>query len=195
MVRFYTRLVCFILILWVVASSCQKDENVTTMNAKNTQLQADSTKKLNSVSSAGNYLASKGILKIKVQDSIYTFDAAQDSVAFINMSIDGKQYFGVTAINKAHTISFGISSLGAPVTQMAGTVAGAQFLMNVTGKSNIEYTLTHNAPPQDYGTISIEKYNQDTILAKGTFHTYLAKDAKPNSPFFIADGSFELQGK
>ncbi|MEO6849562.1 MAG: hypothetical protein ABI166_03000 [Mucilaginibacter sp.] len=163
------------------------------MHAK-AQLQTDSVKKLNSVSAAGNYLASKGTLKIKVQDSTYTFDASQDSVAFINETINGKQYFGVTAINKAHTVSFGISS-SAPIADMYGTVAWAQFLMHVAGKANIEYTLTHNAPPRDYGSIKIEKYKRDTILAIGTFHTYLAKDSKPSSPFFIADGSFDLEGK
>ena len=193
MVRFSTRLLCSILILWAITSSCQKDENVNTLKAGNTKLQTDSIKKVNSVS--GNYLAGKGVLKIKVKDSIYTFDAAQDSIAFININIDGKQYFGLTAINKAHTVSFGISSSGAPVAEMPGAVAGAQFLMNIPGKTNIAYTLTHNAPPQDYGTISIEKYNQDAILAKGIFHTYLAKDTRQNSPIFIAEGNFELQGK
>jgi hypothetical protein len=192
MARFSTRFVCFLLLLSALISACQKDESVKTTN---TGLKADSTKKLNSVSTPGNYLAKKGTLKIKVQDSTYTFDAAQDSIAFINIDIDGKEYYGVTAINRAHTVSFGISSLGAPIAETTGNISGCQFLLHAPGKANLEYTLTHNAPPQDYGTIAIEKYNQATVLAKGTFHTYLAKDAKANSSFYIADGSFELQVK
>jgi hypothetical protein len=191
MLKFFIRIVCFILLLSAFLSSCQKDDSV---KVAKTDVKADSTK-LNSISASGNYLAIKGILKIKVQDSTYTFNAAQDSVAFVNMDIDGEQYFGVTAINKAHTLSFGISSLGAPAAEMASNISGAQFLMSVPGKANLEYTLTRNARPQDFGTIVIEKYNQDTILAKGTFHTYLARDQKQNSPFYIADGSFELQMK
>jgi len=193
MMRFFIPLACFVLLLSALVSSCQKDENVKDLSTATTPLQADSAKKLNSVSMPGNYLASKGTLKIKVQDSTYTFDASQDSVAFVNLNIDGEQYFGITAINKAHTISFGISSSGAPIAQMAGNVAGAQFLVSVPGKPNLEYTLTRNARPQDFGTISLEKYNQDVVLAKGTFHTYLAKDTKPNTTLYIADGSFELQ--
>jgi hypothetical protein len=195
MVRFSISYVCFILLLSVFVTSCQKDESVKNPNAGNTQMQADSAKKLNTVSAPGNYLARTGTLKLKVQDSTYIFDASKDSVAFVNIDIDGNQYFGITAINKAHTVSFGISSLGSPITDLASSVAGCQFLLNTSGKMNLEYTLTRNASPQDYGAIVIEKYIQDTILAKGTFHTYLAKDTKPNSTFFIADGSFELKTK
>ncbi|MGZ3765008.1 MAG: hypothetical protein ACXVB0_17755 [Mucilaginibacter sp.] len=166
-----------------------------TVKSASAQLQADSTKKLNSVSSPGNYLAIKGTLKIKIQDSTYSFDASKDSIAFVNMDIDGEQYFGITAINKAHTVSFGISSIGTPVAEMASDVAGAQFLVHTPGKTNLEYTLTRNGPPMDYGNLSIDKYNQDIILAKGSFHTYLAKDTKANAPFYIADGSFDLQVK
>lgn len=192
MVRFSTSIVCFILLLSALVTSCQKDESVKTTSAV---LPADSTKKLNSVSNPGNFLATKGTLKIKVQDSTYTFDATQDSIAFVNIDIDGEKYYGLTAINKAHTVSFGISSLGSPIAETSGNVSGCQFLVHATGKANLEYTLTHNAPPQDYGTIAIEKYSQDSVLAKGTFHTFLAKDTKPNSSFYIADGSFELQVK
>ncbi|HTD97911.1 MAG TPA: hypothetical protein VK668_01425 [Mucilaginibacter sp.] len=193
MVRFSIRFTCFILLLSAFVSSCQKDESVKAVKPDETELKADSA--LNNASNPGNYLAVKGMLKIKVQDSTYTFNAAHDSIAFVNMNIDGEEYYGITAINKAHTVSFGISSMGAPIAEMASDVSGAQFLLSAPGKTNTEYTLTHNAPPKDYGIISLDKYNQDTTLAKGTFHTYLAKDKKPNSAFFIADGSFELQVK
>jgi hypothetical protein len=192
MMRFSTRLLCFFMLITAMITSCQKDESVNNMKTE-TQLQVDSAKKLNTISNPGNYLASKGTLVIKVQDSTYTFNAEQDSVAFVNMTIDGDQYYGVTAINKAHTISFGISSPGGPIDELASNVSGCQFLVRVPGKTNLEYTLTPNVRPQDYGTISIKKYNQDSTLAKGTFHTYLAKDTKLNSPVYVADGSFELK--
>ena len=192
MVRLSIRFFGLVLLLAAFLSSCQKDESLQTTAA---QTRADSAQKLNTVTAPGNYLVTRGTLKIKIQDSTYTFDASQDSIAFVNINIEGNEYYGVTAINKAHTVSFGISSLGAPIAEMPGSVAGCQFLLNTTGKTNLEYTLTRNAAPQDYGTISIEKYNQDTILAKGTFHTYLAKDTKKNSPFYVTDGSFELKVK
>jgi hypothetical protein len=188
--RLFLRFSGLILLLAVFLSSCQKDENV-----KVAQPVLDSVQKPSAASIPGNYLATKGVLKIKLKDSTYTFDASQDSIAFININIDGKEYYGVTAINKAHTVSFGISSPGAPIAEMPGNVAGCQFLISTTGKTDLQYTLTRNATPEDYGTLSIEKYNQDTVLAKGTFHTYLAKDTKKNSPFYVADGSFELKVK
>ncbi len=195
MVRLSVRFFGLVLLLAAILSSCQKDESVNDMQAAANQAKADSLQKLNPPPAPGNYLVNQGTLKIKIKDSTYTFDASQDSVAFVNVNIDGKEYYGITAINKAHTISFGISSLGAPIAEMPGTVAGCQFLLNTSSKTNLEYTLTRNITAQDYGTISIEKYNQDAVLAKGTFHTYLARDDKKNSPFYVVDGSFELKVK
>ena len=183
----------FALLFTALVSSCQKDSDTSAPDK--TTLSADSAKKLNSVSSPGNYLAVKGTLEIKVEDSTYIFDAAQDSIAFINMMVDGDQYYGITAINKSHTVSFGISSLGSPAADAKGKIAGCQFLVNARGKSGLQYTLSSNTVPKDFGIINIEKYNQDTVLAKGTFHTYLAKDLKTNTPFFITDGTFNLQAK
>lgn len=190
MVRYFIRLICYILVPLALLSSCQKDEAV---KAAKPEAKSDST--LSSSLNPGNYLAVKGMLKIKVQDSTYTFNASQDSIAFVNMNIDGEEYFGITAINKAHTLSFGISSPGAAITEMASNVAGAQLLMSIQGRNSLEYTLTKNGRPEDYGTILLNKYNQDSVLAKGTFHTYLAKDKKANPSFYIADGSFELRIK
>lgn len=192
MVKFFTRILCFAALIPAGLTSCQKDESVKKAEI---QASADTVKKLNLVSTPGNYLASKGTLVIKLQDSTYTFDAQQDSVAFVNVVIDGNEYYGVSAINKAHTVSFGISSSGIPVDELSNYVSGAQFLMRQSGKANLEYTLIQNAHPQNFGIISIEKYNQDVTLAKGTFHTYLAKDTKANSPFYVVDGSFELKVK
>ena len=172
--------------------SCQKDESVKKLQAEN-KLMADSAKKANPAPTPGNYLASKGILKVKIRDSTYTFNAEQDSIAFVNININGVEYYGVTAINRAHTVSFGISSSAVPIAEMASYVSGCQFLTRGPGKKNLELTLTKNATPQNFGTILIDQYNQDTILAKGTFHTYLAKDTKPSSPLVVAEGSFELK--
>ncbi len=191
MVRLFTRFLGVILLLSALLSSCQKDEAVP---ATTTDTKTDSTKIMSSITGPGNYLAAKGTLKVKLHDSTYTFDAVKDSIAFVNINIDGEKYFGLTAINKEHTISFGISSLGAAVADTTGTVSGCQFLLHPAGKPDQEFTLTRNIPKKEYGTIALEKYNQDTVLAKGTFHTYLAKDIKTNT-FFVADGSFELKVK
>ena len=190
MVRFSARIFCFIVLISAFLASCQKDENVKKTEQ---QSQADSTKKLTTTSAPGNYLAGKGTLTIKLQDSTYTFNAEEDSIAFVNLTIDGNQYYGLTAINKAHTVSFGISSSAVPIAEIDSYVSGCQFLLRPPGKTNLEYTLTRNASSQGFGTISIEQYNQDNILAKGNFHTYLAKDTKVNAPFYMAEGTFELK--
>src|SRR3978361_1612468 len=122
MVKFSIRIFWFAALIPALLSYSQKDENVKTPKLE-TQVQTDSVKKLNSVSSPGNYLASNGTLKIKLQDSTYTFDAAQDSVAFVNIMINGEEYYGVTAVNKAHTVSFGISSAGVPIADLASYVS------------------------------------------------------------------------
>lgn len=161
---------------------------------KTADTQADSTQKLTELTAPGNFLINKGTLKIKLPDTTYTFDAAQDSIAFVNLNIDGKEYYGVTAINKAHTVSFGISSLGAQIAEMTSNVSGCQLLLQPAGRLNTAYSLTRNTTPQDFGIILLDKYNQDTVLAKGTFHTYLAKDSKKSSAT-IVEGSFELKVK
>jgi hypothetical protein len=189
MARISTLSACLFLMLIAFLSSCQKDEELKTVPSKSAY--ADSTQR----TATGNFLASKGTLKVKIQDSTYTFDAAQDSIAFVNINIDGKEYYGLTAINKTHTVSFGISTSGAPIAEMPGVVAGCQFLTNNAGKKNIAYTLTRNATTQDYGILSLDKYYQDTVLAKGIFHTYLARDTQKTSPFYVAEGSFELKVK
>ncbi len=191
MLRFYLKLVCIGLLVTAFLSSCQKDENVTDPKA-NSSAPADTSQKLADLTAPGNFLVSKGTLKIKLPDTIYTFDASLDSIAFVNMNIDGKEYYGVTAINKAHTVSFGISSVGAPIAEMASNIAGCQLLLQPADKLSSEFTLTKNTSPQDFGTMLLDKYNQDTVLAKGTFHTYLAKDPKKNTPA-IVEGSFELR--
>ncbi|HTK20306.1 MAG TPA: hypothetical protein VL442_12350 [Mucilaginibacter sp.] len=171
-----------------VITACQKDENVAQATTQTTD-----TTKVSTAPAAGNFLASKGTLTVKLKDSTYSFNAEQDSIAFVNINIDGEQYYGLTAINRAHTVSFGISSSGAPIDEVASNISGAQFLLKETGKKNLEYTLVQSEQPQKTGTIAIEKYNQDLTLAKGTFHTMLSTDNKANSPKYLVDGSFELK--
>src|ERR1700743_545680 len=136
MVRFSARIFCIIVLISAFLASCQKDENVKKTEQ---QSQADSTKKLATTSAPGNYLASKGTLTIKLQDSTYTFNAEEDSIAFVNLTIDGNQYYGLTAINKAHTVSFGISSSAVPIAEIDSYISGCQFLLSSPGKSNLEY--------------------------------------------------------
>ena len=189
MMRFFYRLFCLLVLVTALLTSCQKDEGVK----KEEPDPSTDSLKVSTVSAPGNYLASKGTLTLKIQDSTYTFNAERDSIAFVNISINGNQYYGITAINKAHTVSFGISSSGMPVDETASYVSGAQFLLSVPGKKNLEYTLAPNSHPQDFGTISIEQYNQDDILAKGTFRTFIAKDTTANSSSSVVEGTFDLK--
>jgi hypothetical protein len=190
MMRFSARLFCLLALISVLITACQKDESIKKTDPG---LQVDTSQKISS--SPGNYLASKGTLTVKVKDSTYTFNAEQDSVAFVNINIDGEEYYGITAINRAHTVSFGISSSGVPIDELSSYISGCQFLLKGTAKNNLEYTLIRSAHQQNFGTIAIEKYNQDTTLAKGTFHTFLATDTKSESPNYTVDGSFELKIK
>lgn len=188
MARFSIRFLGLLMLMSAVITACQKDENVAQATTQTTD-----TTKVNMAPASGNFLAGKGTLTVKFKDSTYTFDAEQDSIAFVNISIDSEQYYGLTAINKAHTVSFGISSSGAPIDDVASNISGAQLLLKGPGKKNLEYTLIQSAQLQKPGTISIEKYNQELTLAKGTFHTVLATDTKGNSPKYVVEGSFELK--
>ena len=191
-IRFTKWLLSALLLISVTISSCQKDENVKDMDTIKTTATADSASAIG-INAPGNFLAGKGTLKITIEDSTYTFDATKDSVAFINVHSGDSKYFGITAINKAHTMSFGISSGGFASANISGKVAGSQFLFKLDEKNPVlQYTLTKYGGKDDSGIISIEKYNNDGVIAKGTFFTFLAKDDKANSPFYRVEGSFEL---
>src|ERR1700754_1922493 len=179
--RFTKLFVSSLLLIMVMISSCQKDESVKDMDTVKPQLNAgiDSASAVNVINNPDNFLAGKGTLKITIKDSTYTFDAATDSVAFINVHSGDSKYFGITAINKAHTMSFGISSIGFASANTTSKVAGSQFLFNADDKKPVlQYTLTQYVGQDDSGKISIEKYNNENIKAKGTFFTFLAKDDK-----------------
>ncbi|WP_439698795.1 hypothetical protein ACFGVS_12015 [Mucilaginibacter sp. AW1-7] len=194
-IRFTKWFVLYALLISVVVSSCQKDESVKDMETAKPATAADSTA-LGIINNPGNFLAGKGTLKVTIEDSTYTFDAATDSIAFINVHNGDNKYFGITAINKAHTMSFGISSEGFASANINSKVAGSQFLFTVDEKKPLlQYTLTKFVGKDDSGKITIDKYNKDNMIAKGTFFTFLAKDDKENSPFYRVEGSFELQLK
>ncbi len=195
-IRFTKWLFSALLFISVAVSSCQKDDNVKCIDSTKSLAAADSASSMSVVNTPGNFLAGKGTLKITIEDSTYTFDAATDSVAFINVHSGDSRYFGITAINKAHTMSFGISSVGFAAANVNSKVAGSQFLFKLDEKKPVvQYTLTKYGGKDDSGKISIEKYNNDNLIAKGTFFTFLAKDDKANSPFYRVEGSFELQLK
>ena len=194
-IRFTKWFIFYALLISVVVSSCQKDENVKDMETTKLATAADSTA-LGINNTPGNFLAAKGTLKVTIEDSTYTFDAGTDSIAFINVHNDDNKYFGITAINKAHTMSFGISSEGFASANINSKVAGSQFLFTVGEKKPLlQYTLTKFVGKDDAGKITIDQYNKDDTIAKGTFFTFLAKDDKENSPFYRVEGSFELQLK
>lgn len=195
--RFTHFLIPFILLLLVGFSSCQKDSDVKDPEVAKTSLAADSATNQNILANPGNYLAAEGSLSITVNDSTYTFDAAEDSIAFVNEHQEGdKRYFGITAINKAHTMSFGISSAGFVYSNIKSPIAGSQLLLMPDDKATVlQYTLSRFAGKDDFGEIKVERYNQGNVLAKGTFVTYLATDDKANSPFYKVQGSFDLQLK
>ena len=189
--------------LLTVITSCRKDDTVDEPALGKTDL--NDTAHLNSdtahlgsfITSSGNYLAATGTLTVKFKDSTFVFDASRDSIAFINVNLDGKEsYFGITAINKEHTLSFGISASGTVNNNLNNGIAGSQFLLNAGDARPIqEYTLSKFTGQKDFGNINIIQYNQGKELAKGTFFTFLAKDNKPNSAYYRVEGSFDLRLK
>ena len=196
--RFTYLLISITIALLTAVTSCQKDPAVADPNTAKTSLNADSATSVSAIlSSPGNYLAGSGIFQVRINDSTYTFDAKRDSIAFVNVHIDdNSRYFGITAINKEHTMSFGISSSGYVHSDMISDVAGSQFLLNPDGSTpQVQYSLSRYAGQKVYGNVTIGNYNQGNELAKGTFFTFLAKDDKANTPFYRVEGSFDLQLK
>jgi hypothetical protein len=195
-IRFTKLLISFFMILLVVISSCQKDPDLKDTNMEKANLNADSAN-VSAITSSGNYLAVAGILTIKFKDSTYVFDASRDSIAFVNVQTDDTdRYFGITAINKEHTLSFGVSSAGFVNSNTIRTVAGSQLLLKPDeNKSGLQYSLSRYTGQKDFGNINITQYNQGNELAKGTFVTFLAKDDKANTPFYKIEGSFDLRLK
>jgi len=183
--RFTRYLMFFMLLLSGAIFSCQKDDDVKA---------AEPVPKFAPDSSTGNYLASKGTLRLVILDSTYNFDAAIDSIAFVNVHTDNGQYFGITAINKAHTMSFGVSSAGYAQGNVVSKLAGSQFL--VKNQADSTYSLTQYPNLQDTGKITLTSYKQDSVLATGSFYTYLSRSGKTATPeFYKVKGTFSLKMK
>lgn len=191
----FTYLLYFIVTIFMaVFASCQKDSDV-----KDGAVLKSSITDSAVAASPANLLAAGGTLTVTIKDSTYTFDAAKDSIAFINVhddADDNNRYYGITAINKEHNMSFGISSSGYVHADKDGNIAGGQFLLGPGYKTaGFQYSLSKYAGQKDFGNIHIEKYNQDSVLAKGTFHTWLAPDDKANAPVYKVEGTFNLKLK
>jgi hypothetical protein len=191
--RFTNLLISFAISVLAVTESCQKDPAVNEPAVPKTAVAADSTTFL----SPGNFLAASGTLNIKFNDSTYTFDASKDSIAFISVRVDDNtRYFGITAINKDHNMSFGISSAGFAFSNINRIIAGGQFIFGSDGKKPaMQLSLSKYSEKKDIGNINIIQYNQGNTLAKGTFTTFLAKDDKANSPYYKVEGTFDLKLK
>ncbi|MEO8887301.1 MAG: hypothetical protein ABI367_14640 [Mucilaginibacter sp.] len=185
------RYIFFIALLSIIIVSCQKDQNIKDVP---TLPAATNPALLAMVSGPGNFLASSGTLSVTIDDSTYTFDAQKDSIAFVNLYLDNKQYFGLTAINKSHNMSFGISSAGYAQTNIDNKVAGTQFLLT-KNKANLQYALTQYANLQDSSFIKISAFAQDSTLAKGNFVTFLNDKTKTGKPFYRVTGIFNLKIK
>ncbi|OOQ57189.1 hypothetical protein [Mucilaginibacter pedocola] len=188
--RFTYFYMCCVLSLAFLASSCQKDQGNTAVDKKKAAAAVDTAL---SASPGANFLATGGTLTLSLQDSTYTFDAAKDSVAFVNISVGDNQYFGITAINKAHTMSFAISSKGTAATEITKGVEGSQLLLRPDAMHIKQYSLTQFTEPGDAGVLDLQHYRRDSVLAKGTFFTFLAPDDKAASPFYRVEGSFNLK--
>jgi hypothetical protein len=192
--RRYTYLLFLIvMIVLAVVSSCQKDPAVNNPSSSAATINADSS----IVSSPGNFLAVSGTLKVKYNDSVYTFDAARDSVAFINVNgDDANRYFGITAINKEHSVSFGISAAGFAFSNINRAIAGSQLLMSKGPQTPaLQLSLSRNLSNNDLGNLNLLQYKNENELAKGTFYTFMAADSKANSPYYRVEGTFDLQLK
>jgi len=176
------------LLFSAVIVSCQKDQQMDLPSEK-PALKSDAS------NTSGNFMAVSGTLNITVGDSTYNFDAAQDSIAFINVNIDSNKYFGITAINKQHTMSFGISSPGFAAPDISNGIAGSQLLFSVAGKHGTQYTLSKEADPKSVNKINLTQYMQDSILTKGTFSTIMTSKEDTGIVTSKVKGSFNLRIK
>ncbi len=184
--RILYNILCLIL-LSLAITSCQKEQ------FKDTQVNEINPNLLAKISMPGNYLASSGILTVTLKDSTYVFDAQKDSIAYVNLYMDNKTYFGITAINKDHTLSFGISSPGFAQSNSIKNIAGSQFILTKGKSDNIQYALTQQADKQRISNMSLTAYAQDSTMAKGTFIAFLTPNVKSDSSFYHVQGKFDLK--
>jgi hypothetical protein len=180
----FIKFTLIILVLSAMVISCQKDQNVD-LNLMKPVEKPDT----------GNFIAVKGTLKITINDSTYIFNAATDSIAFVNVRVDSNKYFGITAINKEHTMSFGISSLGSATSNISGDIAGGQWLFSADNKKGLQYSLAKYPDPEKPNKINLTQYMKDSVLTAGTFSAFMAQGTRPNAPIYKIQGTFNLQWK
>ena len=172
----------------MLLSSCQKDPEV---------LAATDKPKTDTVTafSSGNTLASSGTLTIKFRDTTYIFDASKDSVAFISVTNSSKdKYFGITAINKAHNLSFGISSPGSAAGSVKTNVAGSQLLFKEKNSDSFfQYSLARLTTTKEASNFSVLQYGNGKVIAKGSFTVYLSFGDQLTPDLYKAEGSFDLR--
>ncbi|MES2807046.1 MAG: hypothetical protein V4619_00375 [Bacteroidota bacterium] len=174
----------FIAMICVTAVwSCKKDAAVNYTVEKTTRTDTSNN--------SGNFLATKGSLDITIGDTTYSFNAAKDSIAFINVNIDSNKYFGITAINQQHTMSFGISSPGFAAPQVVNTIAGGQLLFSKS--SSGQFTLSQSKGRGLFNQISLDQYMQDSLITSGTFNAVMINKTGGDSTIVTAKGSFNLQ--
>ncbi len=190
--RFLHYIFCALL-LSAILVSCQKEQN--NYDASSPELQGANYKLLATLAVPGSVMAKSGTLTVTVKDSSYVFDAKTDSIAFVNLYIDNKRYFGITAINSKHNISFGISSPGFMHTNVDHDIAGSQFILNSDKGPGIQYSLTQVANIQRMSRINFNSYAQDSTLVKGTLEIFLTPNPKSDSSFYRVKGQFDLKIK
>lgn len=176
------KVILMVLLFAAAIVSCQKDNAV--------DLTVEKTIRTDTSNNSGNFLASQGSLSVTVGDSTYVFNAAEDSIAFINVNIDSNKYFGITAINKQHTMSFGISSPGFAAPDLINTIAGGQLLFSGKGS---QYTLAQSSGLSKLNEINLSQYMQDSVISKGTFSAVMINKIGQDSTTVRAKGSFNLQ--
>lgn len=190
-------LLALVLFAQVLISSCRKDNESGLPNTEISELKSDSSQ-INSRTNATQYLlASSGKLQIKVNNTSYSFDAVRDSIVFIYVHPDDSSaYYGITAINKEHTLSFGLSSPGILQTKVATKIGGTQLLVKSSENKPItEYALSVTNSMKDPGSIKLQHLSLLNGPASGTFSTFLTVSSISPSSVYKVSGKFNLQFK
>jgi len=187
-------LLTLVLFALVFVSSCRKDSEVAQPNTEISGVKSDSSQISSRTNAVQYLLASSGKLQLKVNNTTYTFDAVRDSIVFIYVHPDDSSaYFGITAINKEHTLSFGISSPGILQTKVATKIGGTQLLVKSSENKPItEYALSARNSIKDPGNIKLEHFNQLNGPTNGTFATLLTVSGKSPTLAYKVDGKFDL---
>ncbi len=188
----YTCAIIFVAVM-LIFSSCRKDDN----QASTTNTKTDSTAINSFLANPGNYLASSGTLVLRVNGTVLSFDASTDSIALINLTTPGKQqYYGLSAINKAHTASFGITSAGVLHVRGESGVAGSQLLILASDKQPVSaYSLSATNPKNSLGSLNFDTFTKDSLATKGSFVTYLTQNSNQATGTYTVEGSFNLRFK